>query len=130
IRPRRPGDCGGRAPGPRPQAGRALMPVALVTGGSRGIGRGIASGLAASGHAVALSYLSHEREAREAADAITAAGGKAIAVQLAAEDRASIHRAVDHVRGALGPIGILVNNAAIAQEKPFAELTDADWDRM
>jgi NAD(P)-dependent dehydrogenase (short-subunit alcohol dehydrogenase family) len=106
------------------------MPVALVTGGSRGIGRGIAAGLAARGHAVALSYLSHEREAREAVDSIAAAGGRAIAVQLAAEDRASIRRAVEHVRGELGPVGILVNNAAIAQEKPFAELTDADWDRM
>ena len=53
-----------------------------------------------------------------------------MAVRLVAEDRASISRAVGDVRAALGVIGVLVNNAAIAQEKPFLDLTDADWDRM
>ncbi len=53
-----------------------------------------------------------------------------MAVRLVADDRASIARAVADVRAALGVIGVLVNNAAIAQEKPFLDLTDADWDRM
>jgi acetoacetyl-CoA reductase/3-oxoacyl-[acyl-carrier protein] reductase len=101
--------------------------VALVTGGSRGIGRAIASTLASRGFAVALTYATHEQDAREVA---AASGGRAMAVRLVAEDRSSISRAVEEVREALGPVDVLVNNAAIAQEKPFLELTDDDWDRM
>jgi len=104
--------------------------TALVTGGSRGIGRAIATTLAARGHAVALTYATRERDARVAVDAIRSAGGEAITVRLIAEDRATIRAAAAEVRRTLGPIGVLVNNAAIAQEKPFPEITDADWDRM
>jgi NAD(P)-dependent dehydrogenase (short-subunit alcohol dehydrogenase family) len=104
--------------------------VALVTGGSRGIGRAIASTLARRGHAVALTYATSERDARASAEEIGQHGGQAIAVRLLAEDRASIRQAANDVRSALGRIAVLVNNAAIAQEKPFAELTDGDWDRM
>ena len=102
--------------------------VALVTGGSRGIGRAIAATLAMRGHAVALTYATSEREAREAAADIAASSGQALAVRLVAEDRHSIQTAVDEVRDTLGPIAVLVNNAAIAQEKPFLEITDDDWD--
>ena len=104
--------------------------VALVTGGSRGIGRAIAAALAERGHAVALTYATSQQAARNAAEEITRNGGRALAVRLVAEDRASISGAVDEVRATLGTIDVLVNNAAIAQEKPFLELTDGDWDRM
>jgi NAD(P)-dependent dehydrogenase (short-subunit alcohol dehydrogenase family) len=104
--------------------------VALVTGGSRGIGRAIASTLAARGHAVALTYATHDRDAHDVVDGIERNGGRAIAVRLLAEDRESIRGAIAEARAALGTISILVNNAAIAQEKPFFEITDADWDRM
>ena len=104
--------------------------VALVTGGSRGIGRAIATRLATRGHAVALSYTTSEREARAVADEIEGRGGRALAIRLAAETRQSIKRAVNDVRETLGSIAVLVNNAAVAQEKPFLELTDDDWDRV
>jgi acetoacetyl-CoA reductase/3-oxoacyl-[acyl-carrier protein] reductase len=104
--------------------------VALVTGGSRGIGRAIASALADRGHAVVLTYATREHDGRAVADAICARGGSAIAVRLIAEDRATIRAAIDRARQTFGPVSILVNNAAIAQEKPFAEITDEDWDRM
>jgi acetoacetyl-CoA reductase/3-oxoacyl-[acyl-carrier protein] reductase len=104
--------------------------VALVTGGSGAIGRAIASTLAVRGHVVALTYKSNELAARGVADEIGRNGGRALAVRLVAEDRASISAAVDEVRRAFGSIAVLVNNAAIAQEKPFLELGDDDWDRM
>ncbi len=104
--------------------------IALVTGGSRGIGRAIATMLAARGYAVALSYLTSERAAREVAGEIELRGGRALAVRLAAENRQSIRSAVDEVRQTLGSITVLVNNAAVAQEKPFLDLTDDDWDRV
>jgi len=104
--------------------------VALVTGGSRGIGRAIALALAARGHVVALSYATRVQQAREVADEIRQRGGQAIAVRLVAEDRASVAHAANEVRQAFGPIAVLVNNAAIAQEKPFFDITDADWDHM
>jgi NAD(P)-dependent dehydrogenase (short-subunit alcohol dehydrogenase family) len=104
--------------------------VALVTGGSGGIGRAIAATLAVRGHAVALTYATSERTARDIAEGIERNGGRAIAVRLAAEDRTVIRRAADHVRERLGTISVLVNNAAIAQEKPFLEISDGDWDRM
>jgi NAD(P)-dependent dehydrogenase (short-subunit alcohol dehydrogenase family) len=104
--------------------------VALVTGGSRGIGRAIALALAARGHVVALSYATRVQQAREVADQIRQRGGQALAVQLVAEDRASISRAVNEVRNTFGSTAVLVNNAAIAQEKPFLDLAEADWDRM
>jgi NAD(P)-dependent dehydrogenase (short-subunit alcohol dehydrogenase family) len=104
--------------------------VALVTGGSGGIGRAIAATLAVRGYAVALTYATSERTARDIADGIERNGGRAIAVRLIAEDRTVIRQAADEVRDRLGAISVLVNNAAIAQEKPFLEIGDGDWDRM
>lgn len=104
--------------------------VAMVTGGSRGIGRGIAIALADAGSDVALTYHTNQTLAQEIVETIMAHGGNAIAIQMTVEDRTSVKRAMADVRESLGPINILVNNAAIAQEKPFDTITDVDWDRM
>lgn len=113
-----------------PQYTAAPLRVAFVTGASRGIGRAIALALAADGHALAIGYRERADAAAGVVDAIVAAGGRALAVGLAVEDRASVRAALAGIAALLGPVGVLVNNAAIAQEKPFALITDADWERM
>jgi acetoacetyl-CoA reductase/3-oxoacyl-[acyl-carrier protein] reductase len=104
--------------------------VAFVTGGSRGIGRAIALALADAGARVALTFHRNEASAAEVVSAIRGRAGEAVALPMAVEERASVRRAVAAARERLGPIGILVNNAAMAQEKPFTDLTDADWDAV
>jgi len=104
--------------------------VGLVTGGSRGLGRGIAVALAEAGAQVALTYHTRRNSAEEVVNAIVARGGRAVGIQMTVEDRVSVRQAITEVKGQLGPINILVNNAARAQEKPFAAITDADWDSM
>jgi NAD(P)-dependent dehydrogenase (short-subunit alcohol dehydrogenase family) len=104
--------------------------VALVTGASRGIGRGIALALGRAGAAVAVGYQSNRAGAEEVARALAGAGGRGLAVRLSVEDRASVRRALAEVKAGLGDVDILVNNAAIAQEKPFDAIEDDDWDRM
>lgn len=104
--------------------------VGLVTGGSRGIGRSIAMALAEAGIQVALTYNTDQKSAEEAVEAIVARGGRAIAIELTIEDGVAIRQAIAQVNSKLGPIDILINNAAIAQEKPFESITDEDWDRM
>lgn len=105
--------------------------VALVTGGSRGIGRAIAISLSDADIFVALTYNTKERQAKEVVKEITSKGGTAIAVQMKIEDRKSIKRGLDNVRRIFDhPVDILVNNAAIAQEKPFLSITGRDWDMV
>lgn len=106
-----------------------MQRVAVVTGASRGIGAAIARRLATDGFSVAVCY----RERTDAAEAvvaqITATGGHALAVPIDVSERASIRFAFA-TAATLGPLSILVNNAAIAQEKPFLTLTDDDWNTM
>lgn len=104
--------------------------VAFVTGASRGIGAAIARRLGADGYVVAVGYAKSADQAHTVVAEIAAAGGTAlpVAVDIAARD--SIREALAQTIEALGPVEILVNNAAIAQEKPFLTITDADWDAM
>jgi len=104
--------------------------VALVTGGSRGIGRFIAIACAKAGARVALTYNVNANLADEVVDAIRALGSKAVRIQASVEDRSSVRRAMSDAKSELGPVDILVNNAATAQEKPFHTITDADWNQM
>ena len=104
--------------------------IALVTGSSRGIGKSIAVTLASLGYPVVITYCTNRVKAEETASLIISNGGKALVVQMVVEDRSSVNAALQNVRLKWGKVAVLVNNAAIAQEKPFETITDADWDKM
>jgi 3-oxoacyl-[acyl-carrier protein] reductase len=103
--------------------------VALVTGASRGIGRGIALGLAEAGAAIAVHYGSRQADASEVGNAIRSHGGRAVEVRCDLADENTVAGLVADVEARLGPIDILVNNAGIAIAKPWSEVDLEDWDR-
>ncbi len=102
--------------------------IALVTGGSRGIGAAIAMALAEAGAAVAVNYLERAAKADAVVADIKSKGGRAIAVAADVSQAASVAEMVDHVAFALGPIDILVNNAGIAIVRGIDELSEAEFD--
>ena len=104
--------------------------VALVTGGSRGIGAAIARRLAADGASVAITYAKDATSAAAVVKAIEAAGGKAVAIQADAVDSAAVKAAVEQAVTALGKLDILVNNAGTAIPKAFEETTLEEMDIM
>jgi 3-oxoacyl-[acyl-carrier protein] reductase len=104
--------------------------VALVTGGSRGIGREIALAFAAAGARVAVGYNQRSDAAEEVVKLIVAAGSKAVSLQAEVSKPLEAERLVRAAEKALGPLDILVNNAGIAQVKPVEQVTNEDWDEM
>ena len=104
--------------------------VALVTGGSRGIGAGIAVALATAGADVAVNYREQGAAAQSVCAEIDALGRKAIAVQADVSRAQEITRMVSELESSLGPVDILVNNAAIAKPRPFEEITETEWDEI
>ncbi|MBR1188748.1 3-oxoacyl-ACP reductase FabG [Bradyrhizobium sp. AUGA SZCCT0240] len=103
--------------------------VALVTGGSRGIGAAIALMLAEQGAAVAVNYRERADDAEAVVAKIKAGGGRAIAVAADVSQAAAVTKMVEQVARDLGPIDILVNNAGIAIVRSVDELSEADFDR-
>ncbi|WP_028467491.1 SDR family NAD(P)-dependent oxidoreductase [Nisaea denitrificans] len=103
--------------------------VALVTGASQGLGARFAETLAASGAAVAVAAR-QVAKLEELAERIGAAGGTAHAVAMDVTDPASVEAAVENVEAALGPLDVLVNNAGIAVQKPFLEMSPEDYDQV
>ena len=104
--------------------------VAVVTGGSLGIGAGVVRRLAAEGAAVALDYFSHRDAADGIANDIRAAGGKALVVQADVSQVADVQRLVAQTVAEYGRLDLLVNNAGIEQPTPFENITEQQWDRQ
>ena len=104
--------------------------VVLVTGASRGIGKAVAERFAREGYAVALHYNTGKVEAEATVQKLTSAGYTAMAVQADVRDSAQVQQMVDTVSHALGNIGILINNAGIAQQKLFTDITNEEWHNM
>ena len=104
--------------------------VALITGGSRGIGAAIARRLAADGATVAITYAKDAGAASTVVNAIERTGGKALAIQADAADIEAVKGAVDKTVATFGRLDVLVNNAGTAIPKPFAETTLEEMDRV
>ena len=104
--------------------------VALVTGGSRGIGAAIAKRLAADGATLAITYVKDAGAASAVVEAIELDGGKAIAIQADAADVEAVKAAVEKTVAAFGQLDVLVNNAGTAIPKTFEETTREEMDRM
>ncbi|MES2596641.1 MAG: 3-oxoacyl-ACP reductase family protein [Verrucomicrobiota bacterium] len=103
--------------------------TALITGGSRGIGAGIAKRLAAEGAAVAFTYASAAGKADEVVKAIESVGGRALAIQSDAADASAVVQAIAQTIQTFGSIDILVNNAAFLSVAPLDKFTLEDFDR-
>jgi 3-oxoacyl-[acyl-carrier protein] reductase len=104
--------------------------VALVTGGSRGIGAGIAKRLAADGASVAITYSKGADAAASVVKAIESAGGKALAIQADGTNAAAVKKAVEQTVATFGQLDVLVNNAGTAIPKPFEEATAEELDQV
>jgi NAD(P)-dependent dehydrogenase (short-subunit alcohol dehydrogenase family) len=104
--------------------------TALVTGAGKNIGRAIAEGLAASGAQVAVVYSGNAHGAAETVRAISAAGGTAHPFGIDLTDLSSIDAGYRAVVAALGPVDILVNNAAVRPQRKLSDVTPELWDTV
>jgi len=102
--------------------------VALVTGGSRGIGKAIAMRLAGDGHSVAVNYATNASAADGVVDAIITAGGTAIALQADVGDTEAVAAMFGEIEERLGRVGILVNNAGITRDDLLMRMGPDAWD--
>ena len=110
--------------------GETAKKVAIVTGASRGIGRAIATRLAADGHAVVVNYAGNQAAAQAAVAEIQAAGGTATAIQADVSDPAAVQQLFAGAKEAFGRIDIVVNNGGLMKTGPIAEMSLADFDQM
>ncbi len=106
-----------------------MRQVALVTGASRGIGRAVALELGRAGYAVCVNYLSNEDAARQVADTLRAGGSDAVAIRADVADSAAVAEMVRRTEKELGPVTLLVNNAGVAGQAQFQDISDEMWNR-
>ena len=104
--------------------------IALVTGGSRGIGAAVAVALANAGADVAVNYRDRAQAANAVCGEIAGMGRKSVAVQADVSVVADVKRLVAETEAHIGGIDILVNNAAIAHPRKFEQITEAEWDEV
>ena len=109
---------------------RLVSGKALVTGGSRGIGRAVALKLAAEGADVVISYHKNATAAQEVVKAVAALGRRSSAIQADTSSASDVQRMVVEAEAFLGGITILVNNAGVLKRTPFLELTETEWDTI
>ena len=107
-----------------------MSEIALVTGGSRGIGRAIARALAADGFTVAVNFVGNEGAAKDAVEAIASDGGQAITVQADVSDSSQVDALFDEVEERLGPVNVLVNNAGVRADGLALGMKDDAWRRV
>jgi 3-oxoacyl-[acyl-carrier protein] reductase len=110
--------------------GRLAGKVAVVTGGSRGLGRGIAEGFGAEGARVVVNYLQDEKAAREVADILRSNGSDAITVRANVGEVDDVRTMMDTAVKEFGTIDILVNNAGMLNSFRLAEMSVETWDSM
>ena len=102
----------------------------LVTGASRGIGKAVAARFARAGYAVAVHYHTGKAEAETFVQQLVGEGCTAVAVQADIRDSAQVQTMIETVVTAFGDIDILINNAGIAQQKLFTDITEDEWKNM
>ena len=106
------------------------MKAALITGSSRGIGRAEALRLSREGYAVCVNYIERRDKAEELVDIIRSEGKVAMCFRADVSDRAAVNAMVAEAEAQLGRIELLVNNAGIAEQCLFQDMTDEYWQRM
>lgn len=104
--------------------------VAVVTGASKGVGRGIALGLAQAGFDIAVNYCADQPGAEETAAKIREIGRKALPIQADVGFKAEVDRMFDEVLEKMGTPAVLVNNSGVQTWKSLLELTEEEWDRV
>lgn len=109
---------------------QASRPVAIVTGGSRGIGAAISERLAADGHAVIINYAGRRNDAEALASRLAAEGAEAIALQADVSDPVAVRQLFDAAEARYGGVDALVNNAGILEQATLAQVDDAAFDRL
>lgn len=107
----------------------SIPPVALVTGGARRLGRAISRALATAGFKVAIHCRRSRDEAEGLAGEIARSGGQAAVLEADLTDEAEVAALVGHAEKALGPVGVLVNNASTFERDEWHDASRASWDR-
>lgn len=104
--------------------------VALVTGGSRGIGREIALELARNGANVVITYVNNEEKANEVIDEIKSMGVKALAIKADVSKKSDVQRMIEKVEEEFNSVDILVNNAGITKDNLLIRMKEEEWDEV
>lgn len=105
-----------------------MKPRALITGASRGIGAAIARALAAEGHTIVLNYRTNRRAAEAVREEIEGSGGIVEMAPFDVNDRQAVGESLDGLLAGELPIGVVVNNAGVARDRPFPAMDPPDWD--